>query len=176
MTIRLADWEFAVDYDATWDYTHKCSLDHCTCPYCLNFYENLDLAPSLRPVLQRFGVYADGPSEVMPFEPTLVAACYRVTGQIVKRGEAYLNIDHTLGSLDAIGVSGNGATRETLIEAGVSESGLVIALTGSDELNLLCCLIAKRLGAKATIARVRNPDYHRDLDIIKRPSPLIGFS
>ena len=93
MTIRLADWEFSVDYDATWDYTHKCSSDHCTCPYCLNFYENLDLVPSLRPVLQRFGVYVDGPCEVMPFEPTLVAACYRVTGQIVKRGEAYLNID-----------------------------------------------------------------------------------
>lgn len=94
MTISLADWEFRIDYDATWAYTHKCSLDHCNCPYCLNFYENLDsAAPSLRPVLQRFGVYADGPCEVMPFEPTLVAACYRVTGQIVSRGEAYLNID-----------------------------------------------------------------------------------
>lgn len=94
MIISLADWEFRIDYDATWDYTHKCSLDHCTCPYCLNFYKNLDSAvPSLRPVLQRFGVYADGPCEVMPFEPTLVAACYRVTGQIVSRGEAYLNID-----------------------------------------------------------------------------------
>ncbi len=94
MVISLADWEFSVDYDATWAYTHKCSLDHCTCPYCMNFYENVDRAsPNLRPVLERFGIYLNGPCEVMPFEPTLVAACYRVTGQITKRGEAYLHVD-----------------------------------------------------------------------------------
>ncbi len=97
---------------------------------------------------------------------------YTVAEQLIMENHDVVLVDTSrdtlrdaLGSLDAIGVSGNGATRETLIEAGVSESGLVIALTGSDELNLLCCLIAKRLGAKATIARVRNPDYHRDLDI-----------
>ena len=70
-----------------------------------------------------------------------------------------------LGSLDAIGVSGNGATRTTLNEAGAGESELVIALTGSDEVNLLCCLIAKKLGARGTIARVRNPEYHKDLAV-----------
>jgi len=74
-------------------------------------------------------------------------------------------LSDALGSLDAIGVNGNGATAETLSEAGVKESDLVIALTGSDEVNLLCCLIAKKLGAKSTIARVRNPEYHRDLSI-----------
>ncbi len=71
-----------------------------------------------------------------------------------------------LNSLDAISINGNGAVSPTLLEAGVSESELVIALTGSDEVNLLCCLVAKKLGAKGTIARVRNPEYHRDLDLV----------
>ncbi len=70
-----------------------------------------------------------------------------------------------LGSLDAIGINGNGATAHTLAEAGAGESELVIALTGSDEVNLLACLIAKKLGAANTIARVRNPEYHHDLSI-----------
>lgn len=94
MTIRLADWVFSVDEIATRDYTHKCSLDHCTCPYCENFYENADSShPNLRPVLDRFGIFLNGPCEVMPFEPTMVAAAYRVTGQILSRGEAYLHIE-----------------------------------------------------------------------------------
>ena len=59
-----------------------------------NFYENMDRAePSLRPVLSKFGIYLNGPCEVMPFEPTLVAACYRVTGRIVNRGESSLHIN-----------------------------------------------------------------------------------
>ena len=94
MVISLADWRFQVDVDATMDYTHKCSLDHCTCPYCQNFYENIDRAETaLRPVLSKFGIYLNGPCEVMPFEPTLVAACYRVTGQILTRGESSLHIN-----------------------------------------------------------------------------------
>ena len=93
MEISLADWRFRVDVDATLDYTGKCSLDHCTCPYCQNFYENMDrAAPTLRPVLSKFGIYLNGPCELMPFEPTLVAACYRVTGQIVEWGAASLHI------------------------------------------------------------------------------------
>lgn len=94
MVISLADWQFRVDVDATMDYTHKCSLDHCTCAYCRNFYENIDRAqPILRPVLSKFGICLNGPCEVMPFEPTLVAACYRVTGEIIRRGESYLYVD-----------------------------------------------------------------------------------
>ena len=94
MIISLADWRFQVDLTATETYTTKCSLDHCTCAYCRNFYENIDgTQANLRPVLSRFGIYLNGPCEVMPFEPTLVAACYRVTGKILSRGEAYLYID-----------------------------------------------------------------------------------
>ncbi len=92
--ITLADWQFQVDADATLAYTSKCSGDHCTCPYCRNFYENVDAShPSLRPVLSRFGIDLNGPCEVMPFEPTLVMACYRVTGQILRLGESRLHVD-----------------------------------------------------------------------------------
>ena len=94
MVITLADWEFHVDVDATMDYTQKCSLDHCTCPYCQNFYENADRAhPNLRPVLSRFGICLNGPCEVMPFEPDVVAAAYRITGMIANRGDSRLYVD-----------------------------------------------------------------------------------
>ena len=94
MIIRLADWQFEVNVEETMEYTSKCSLDHCTCPYCQNFYENIDLEyPSLRPVLSKFGIHLNGPCEVMPFEPTLVAAAYRVTGRIMQPGEACLHVD-----------------------------------------------------------------------------------
>lgn len=76
-------------------------------------------------------------------------------------------INDTLQDIDVIGVIGNGATSKTLIDAGVEDSDMVIALTGSDEVNILCCLIAKKLGASHTIARVRNPQYSGDLHIIK---------
>ena len=93
MIITLADWRFRVDVLSTNIYTTNCSLDHCTCPYCQNFYDNIDREnPDLRPVLDKFGVFLNGPCEVMPFEPTLVAACYRITGQIENRGQTYLHI------------------------------------------------------------------------------------
>ena len=76
-------------------------------------------------------------------------------------------INDTLQDIDVIGVIGNGAVSKTLIGAGVDECDMLIALTGSDELNILTCLLAKKLGAGSTIARVRNLDYSNDLKIIK---------
>ncbi len=76
-------------------------------------------------------------------------------------------INDTLQDIDVIGVIGNGAVSKTLTDAGISECDLLIALTGSDELNILSCLLAKQLGAGSTIARVRNPEYNNDLRLIK---------
>ena len=70
-------------------------------------------------------------------------------------------------SLDVFGVVGNGAIHNTQIEAGVKEADLFIAVTPSDELNLLCCLIAKKNSDCATIARVRDPDYLSERGFIK---------
>jgi len=69
--------------------------------------------------------------------------------------------------LDIMHVVGNGANYQTQLEAGVKEADLLIAVTSSDELNLLCCLIAKKAGNCNTIARVRNPEYTQGLSIIK---------
>lgn len=61
---------------------------------------------------------------------------------------------------DVMGVCGNGADCEALMEAEVEKAELLIAVTGSDEFNMLSCFLAKRLGAKNTIARIRNPEYN----------------
>lgn len=61
--------------------------------------------------------------------------------------------------LDVMVVNGNGATMHTLKEAGADKADVLIAATSRDELNLLTCLTAKRLGAVHTIARIRNPEY-----------------
>lgn len=70
--------------------------------------------------------------------------------------------------LDALQIVGNGSSIGTLIEAGVNDADLLIAVTGSDELNLLCCLIAKKQGNCQTVARVRNPIYNKEIDFIKQ--------
>lgn len=61
---------------------------------------------------------------------------------------------------DAMGVCGNGVDAETLQEAGVARAELVVAVTDSDEKNMLSCFLAKKMGAKHTIARIRNPEYN----------------
>ena len=61
--------------------------------------------------------------------------------------------------LDVMGVVGNGATHTVQEDAGVEKADLLIAVTGSDELNLLCCTVAKIVGECQTIARIRNPEY-----------------
>lgn len=62
---------------------------------------------------------------------------------------------------------GNGIDVDVQRDAAVNKAGMVIATTHHDEVNLLCCLIAKKLGAARTIARVRNPEYYKEIDFIK---------
>ena len=76
-------------------------------------------------------------------------------------------LEQSNNQLDVMVVEGDGASHAIQQEAGVEHADLVIACTGADELNLLCCLIAKKLGAKHTIARVRNPNYVEELSLIK---------
>lgn len=73
----------------------------------------------------------------------------------------------TTGSLDVRYVKGNGASAGTLADAGVSETDLLIAVTSGDETNMVCSLIARRLGASHTIARIRDPEYADELSLIK---------
>ena len=69
--------------------------------------------------------------------------------------------------LDVMGYVGNGATHTLQEEAGIEKTDLLIAVTGSDELNLLCCLIAKKSGNCRTIARVKNPAYSSEANYFK---------
>lgn len=76
-------------------------------------------------------------------------------------------VNETIARYDCNGQAGNGATHETLESAGINDADLLIAVTGSDELNLLCCLIAKKTGNCQTIARVRNPQYSLEARYLK---------
>lgn len=70
-------------------------------------------------------------------------------------------------SLDVLGITGNGATYNVLMEAGVDNADVVIAAAARDEVNIYTCLMAKCAGAQHTIARVRNPEYSHDLFRVK---------
>lgn len=92
--LTIADWRFRVDISATTHQTVLYSTDHCLCAYCRNYYETVDLAhPRLRQVLAKFGIQLEGPCEVMPLEPDVILACYRVTGSILKKGNLHLYVD-----------------------------------------------------------------------------------
>ena len=67
---------------------------------------------------------------------------------------------------DVMGIVGNGSSISVLTEAGLETADVLIAVTGSDELNLLCCMFAKKAGHCHAIARVRNPAYSHELDFI----------
>ena len=71
-------------------------------------------------------------------------------------------------ALDIMSVKGNGVSIETLGEAGAGEADLLVAATNSDEVNMVCCLTAKHLGAKYTIARIRNPEYSMGFEDLKK--------
>ena len=70
-------------------------------------------------------------------------------------------------SLDIMTIKGNGVSPDTLKEARADVADLVIAATSSDEVNMVCCLTAKQLGAKYTIARIRTPEYTESIVELK---------
>ncbi len=68
---------------------------------------------------------------------------------------------------DVLGIVGNGSSYNVLMEAGIEHADLLIAVTASDELNLLCCTVAKKVSNCASIARVRTPDYTDELPYLR---------
>ena len=71
-------------------------------------------------------------------------------------------------ALDIMSVKGNGVSVSTLEDAGAAEADLLVAATNSDEVNMVCCLTAKHLGSKFTIARIRNPEYSMGFQDLKK--------
>jgi len=95
---------------------------------------------------------------------------------LVGEGNDVVAIDDSSSVIEEIGnvydvmcVCGNGADTETLQEAGVSKADLFVAVTNSDELNMLACFVAEKMGAKHTIARIRKPEYNdQSLDFMSK--------
>lgn len=92
---------------------------------------------------------------------------YKVISTLVNEGHDVTVIDkkteiitEVTNIFDVMGVCGNCADCETLEEAGVDKAELFLAFTGSDEMNMLSCFLAKKMGARHTVARIRNPEYN----------------
>lgn len=79
----------------------------------------------------------------------------------------YQTVQDAIAQYDIMGVVGNSVSQDTLSEAGIASANILIAVTGSDEINLLTCLMAKKLGAQRTIARVRQPEYSKEIPLFK---------
>ena len=80
--------------------------------------------------------------------------------------------DHISDQLDCMTICGSGAAVDVMREAGVESCDLVIACTPEDEMNLLCCVFASRLGCANTVARVRSPEYARQMYLLKNEMGL----
>ena len=91
---------------------------------------------------------------------------------IVLIDKNFERIQNISDKLDVLCIKGNGLRTGVLLDAGVAEADLIIASTPSDEINMLCCLTAKRLGAKHTIARIRDPEYSEELSTLKKEMGL----
>lgn len=73
------------------------------------------------------------------------------------------NVNSVVNKYDVMGVVGSGCERETLLDATADKADFFIACTSRDELNILCCVLAKKLGAKYAVARVREPSYSKEV-------------
>lgn len=97
-----------------------------------------------------------------------------LTEQLTAEGHDIVAIDCDAGRTEDImnvydvrGVAGNGACYDVQQEAFATGADLLIATTSSDEINMLACLVAKKIGTRHTIARIRDPEYERQLRIMR---------
>ena len=114
----------------------------------------------------------------------IIAGCGKIgvaaIESLVNEGHDVIAIDNRMEAVEEIRdvydimcLCSNGADFNTLKEAGIEDADMFISVTGSDELNMLSCIIAKKMGAKHTVARVRNPEYNdKSLGFIKQQIEL----
>lgn len=99
---------------------------------------------------------------------TLVEQLGNEDHNIVVIDERAEKVSAITDNLDAMGIVGNGISHQTLLDAGIATADLLIAVTGDDEKNLLCCVIARKTGHCQTIARIRNPIYNVETAFLKK--------
>lgn len=97
-----------------------------------------------------------------------------LTKQFAKEGHNVVVIDKNpkviedvTNDFDVMGICGNGACYNIQKQAGADKSDLLISVTQTDELNILCCMLAKKIGVGHSIARVRTPEYSKQLDFMR---------
>ena len=78
-----------------------------------------------------------------------------------------LALEKAENTLDVMCIRGNGVSTSVLQEAGIENTHILIAATESDEVNMVCCLTGKRLGAINTVARIRDPEYAKELSLLR---------
>lgn len=98
-----------------------------------------------------------------------LVSCLTKEGHDITLIETNKELTETIvGKYDVLGISGNGANIDTLRQAGVQKADIVIATTANDELNVLCCLLSSKLGARHTVARVRETRYSKQLAFMRQ--------
>ncbi|MBO4693290.1 MAG: Trk system potassium transporter TrkA [Clostridia bacterium] len=114
----------------------------------------------------------------------IVAGCGKIgvaaIESLVNEGHDVIAVDNRLEAVEEIRdvydimcLCSNAADYDTLSDAGIADADMFIAVTGSDEFNMLSCIIAKKMGAKHTVARIRNPEYNaKNLGFIKQQIEL----
>lgn len=97
-----------------------------------------------------------------------------LTRQLAREGHSVVVIDkdprvveEAVNDFDVMGICGNGACYDIQKQAGTDKADLLISVTQTDELNILCCLLAKKIGVGHSIARVRTPEYSKQLDFMR---------
>ena len=98
----------------------------------------------------------------------------KIADQLAEEGHDITIIDNDIARInvltnnqDLMCIHGHGAHYEVQLEAGVDKADVVIATASEDEVNMLCCMLAKKLGAGRCIARVRDPEYYKQLGYLK---------
>lgn len=99
---------------------------------------------------------------------TLVEQLSNENHSIVVIDERAEKLSFISDNLDVMSIVGNGMSHQVLLDAGIAVADLLIAVTGDDEKNLLCCVIARKSGHCQTIARIRNPIYNKETDFLKK--------
>ena len=95
---------------------------------------------------------------------TLIGNLVREKHDVAIVDSEYEIVKDIVNRYDVKGIVGGGLERNVLIDAGVEKADFLIACTSRDEMNILCCVLAKKIGAQRTIARVRDPEYFKEME------------
>jgi len=106
---------------------------------------------------------------------TLVESFIRENHDIVVLDVNSQRVNYLVNRYDVQGLVGSGVERQSLIDAGIENADFLIACTSRDEVNILCSVLARKLGAKRTIARVRDPEYFKEMENMREDLGLDYF-